>query len=145
MNAIDLTPVTDRIAVLDATIAASTVTLEESAAASTALHAMYDNLLTATEAELAGYRADHESMSADASLHAAVLERKLLAPTLDLDLMHVTTKYVVTDTEHLLSPSGFHPDTHIFVQTKIAIHTNNPATVPTSNVPLYVHKMRAEM
>ena len=144
MNTIDLTPVTDRISVLDATIAASTVTLEESAAAATALLAMYDNLLTATEAELAGYRADFERLSEDASLHNAVRERENLVATLDLDLMHVATKYVVTDSDSLLSPAGYHPNTRIFVQTKIAIHTANPSDsrIPASHVPLSLHEIR---
>ena len=62
--------------------------------------------------------------------------------TLSADLMTVETKYVVTDEKQLTSPAGFHPDDKVFVQTKIAIHTNTLKNIPASNVELFVHKMK---
>lgn len=57
------------------------------------------------------------------------------------DIMTVTTKYVVTDTKNLVSPAGYHPDTQVYKQTKIAIHTDSLNNLPKSNVPLWAHEM----
>lgn len=62
--------------------------------------------------------------------------------TLQVGLMHCPNKYVVTNTKQLESPAGFHPDENVFVQTKIAIHTDSLKGIPSSNVTLYVHEMR---
>ena len=59
-----------------------------------------------------------------------------------MDLMKVHTRYVVTDTTALLSPAGFHPDERIFMQTTIAIHTDNLDKLPRANVQLYAHEMK---
>lgn len=68
-------------------------------------------------------------------------ELEALQETLKLQLMKIETAYVVTNTKSLLSPAGFHPDDRVFVQTKIAIHTNRKTGHPSSNVPLYLHKV----
>lgn len=62
--------------------------------------------------------------------------------TLGLSLMRIETRYVVTNTKELESPAGFHPDTRVFVQTQIAIHTDSLDRLPNSNETLYAHEMK---
>lgn len=68
-------------------------------------------------------------------------EIERLQDTLELDLMVCEKKYVVTDTARLTSPAGFHPEEGVFLQTKIAIHTDSLTGLPSSNVTLYGHKV----
>ena len=60
--------------------------------------------------------------------------------TMGQQLMKVETRYVVTN-EELINPAGFHPDDRVFIQTQIAIHTNDPKRVPRSNQTLYIYDL----
>lgn len=64
--------------------------------------------------------------------------------TLTTDLMEGTHKYIVTDTDALISPAGFHPDDKVFVQTAIAIHTDSLDNLPYSNVALFAHTISTD-
>jgi hypothetical protein len=67
-------------------------------------------------------------------------EYKRLNETLGQDLMEVKTKYVATDVNQLVSPAGFHPTEPVFVQTKIAIHVNDPRDLP-KNFEGFLHNV----
>lgn len=62
-----------------------------------------------------------------------------------LDLMHCPCKYVVTEKGRLVSPAGLHPSDRIYLQTRIAIHTDsiNPRKfkAPASNLQLVAHHL----
>jgi len=73
--------------------------------------------------------------------NTAFLER--LQSTLEAELMKVDTKYVITDTKALISPAGYGASDRVFVQTNVAIHTDDiNADVPSCNVPLYRHTLQ---
>ena len=42
-----------------------------------------------------------------------------------MDLVHITTDYAITN-KKLESPAGFHPESRVFIQPDICIHTNDP-------------------
>lgn len=59
-----------------------------------------------------------------------------------VETMMCSKKYVITETESLISPAGYHPEYRIFVQTKIAIHCDViPKNLPKCNLPLYAHEI----
>tara|TARA_R110002073_G_scaffold7937_8_gene44363 strand:+ start:104 stop:574 length:471 start_codon:yes stop_codon:yes gene_type:complete len=68
-------------------------------------------------------------------------EIELLKESLDLDLIEVTKRYLVTNAKELVSPSGFHPSDHVFIQPKLAIQVNNLKNVPATNVQLHAFDM----
>ena len=76
----------------------------------------------------------------DTSLALLDDEYKRLNETLGQDLMEVKTKYVATDVNQLVSPSGFHPSEPVFIQTKVAIHVNDPRDLP-KNFKGFVHNV----
>lgn len=82
-----------------------------------------------------------DRLLADARRYMAQQEMDRYLETINADLMHCEKKYVVTDTKQLVSPSGFHPDTKVFRQTTIAIHTDSLDNLPASNRRLYAHKV----
>jgi len=62
--------------------------------------------------------------------------------TMKSRLMKVETRYIATS-ERLFSPSGFHPDDRVFLQTTVAIHSDIPITKNNTNFPkLYVADMQ---
>ena len=67
-------------------------------------------------------------------------EYKRLNETLGQDLMEVKTKYVATDVDRLVSPAGFHPSDPVFIQTKVAIHVDDPRDLP-ENFEGFVHNV----
>jgi hypothetical protein len=73
----------------------------------------------------AGTIGDHldEVKSFNLALNSAMRDLDGYRTTLAADLMQVKTRYLVTDRE-LVSPAGFHPSDRVFIQTKIAIHTD---------------------
>ena len=131
MKKINLAPVHTAITDQCATINAATNTLADSRLATQDLAAAPFDPITwaglATRAALA-----------NATDRLAALNETLTAP-----LMHVATRYVITDTRALTSPAGFHPDTNIYNQTMIAIHTDDPKQkTPRTSAPLYLHTIR---
>ena len=71
-------------------------------------------------------------------------EIKMLKESLDLDLIEVTKRYLVTNAKELVSPSGFHPSDHVFIQPKLAIQVNNLKNVPATNVQLHAFDMNGK-
>ena len=71
------------------------------------------------------------------------LDEKTLADlktTLATPLMQATKRYVITDTDELVSPAGFHPDEKVFVQTRVAIHTDTLTNVDVGS-DLFVYEV----
>ena len=61
-----------------------------------------------------------------------------------MNLMTVKTRYVITDTKQLISPSGYDHTQPVYQQPKIAIHCNevpDKNDLPT-NVKLYLHDVK---
>ena len=85
--------------------------------------------LTAIAQDLAGYRNQ-------------LLEIEMLKESLQLNLIHVTTRYLITDAKGLNSPSGYHPTEHVFVQPNIAIQSDSLDNVPNCNVKLRAFDMQ---
>ena len=122
-----------QIAKIEARIAASEWTLEESRKAQVEFHA--------AKADLENTPTDVWHDLAERSRAAMDTDDLVrLYATLDTDLMHCTKRYVVTD-EELVSPAGFHPDERVFVQTKVAHHVDDLDELPATNEQLYVHDM----
>jgi len=78
-----------------------------------------------------------EFSTLDLTLNNAKIEMHQLLETLKHDLMHVSTRYVVTNSNDLTSPAGYHPDEKIFLQTGIAIHTDSLDNLPNCDQKLY--------
>lgn len=78
-----------------------------------------------------------------AAIYSARNQLNNLQTTMNSDLMKCDHKYVVTNTKSLVSPAGFHPESLVFMQTEIAIHTDTLDNIPASNVDLYGHKLAA--
>jgi hypothetical protein len=76
------------------------------------------------------------------NLGTLALETNTLADlqkTVELDLMKVETRYLLTgEDEQLCSPAGFSPRSKVFMQTRIAIHTDK---LPANLSGLSVHDM----
>lgn len=81
---------------------------------------------TLTEAEKTVWM----NLSLEAKRYLDDQELSRLRKTLRTPLMQATKRYVITDTDELVSPAGFHPDDKVFVATDVAIHTNTLAGVP---------------
>jgi hypothetical protein len=59
-----------------------------------------------------------------------------------LQLMHCEQNIVITDTNTLFSPSGFSPESRVYVQTKIAIHCDKiPRKLPSCNCEIFGHDL----
>jgi hypothetical protein len=71
-------------------------------------------------------------------------EIKMLKESLELDLIEVTKRYLVTNAKELVSPSGFHPSDHVFIQPKLGIQVNNLKNVPATNVQLHAFDMQGK-
>ena len=71
-------------------------------------------------------------------------EIKMLKESLELDLIEVTKRYLVTNAKELVSPSGFHPSDRVFIQPKLGIQVNNLKNVPNSNVQLHAFDMQGK-
>ena len=78
-----------------------------------------------------------EFSTLDLTLNNAKIEMHQLLETLKHDLMHVSTRYVVTNSNDLTSPAGYHPDEKVFLQTGIAIHTDSLDNLPNCDQKLY--------
>jgi hypothetical protein len=78
-----------------------------------------------------------EFSTLDLTLNNAKIEMYQLLETLKHDLMHVSTRYVVTNSNDLTSPAGYHPDEKVFLQTGIAIHTDSLDNLPNCDQKLY--------
>ena len=88
-----------------------------------------DDCETTIGEDLAGYRNQ-------------LLQIEMLKESLQLDLIHVTTRYLITDAKALSSPSGYHATEHVFVQPRIAIQSDCPIPVPSCNVKLRAFDMQ---
>jgi len=142
---VDTTKIDNKIAELEAVVAASTYTAAELAAGverSKELYAELDADMTA-ERKLE-WQAEYKRVGEAVSVSRAIETLANYRATLEADLMHTPCRYVVTDTSRLVSPAGFHPEDHVFLKTQIAIHTDDPSSVPSSNVRLYTHVIRGE-
>lgn len=75
----------------------------------------------------------HEDASAVSN---AASYRDLLKVSLTQDLIHVPTKYVITDGD-LISPSGFHTDDRVFVKNAVCILTDELPRLLSVNLKVY--------
>lgn len=122
-------PIAKKIELLERQIAAYTITSQESAAAGKIVRGYLDDLDNAkswTEEQKEEFnRATHECKRENDERELEQYKR-----TMELQLMRCDKRYVVTNTKHLHSPAGFHPDDKIFEQTAIAIHTDSLKSLP---------------
>ena len=86
-----------------------------------------------TNAERETWKAAYEKVNPIFQAKNAVDEIKRLEKTLASNLMKVTTRYLVTDAKELINPAGFSPDDKVYLQTRIAIHTDSLKDLPSSN------------
>ena len=86
-----------------------------------------------TNAEREAWKAAYEKVNPIFEAKNAVEEITRLEKTLASDLMKVTTRYLVTDAKELVNPAGFAPDEKVYLQTRIAIHTDSLKDLPKSN------------
>tara|TARA_Y100000015_G_C2328290_1_gene59942 strand:- start:49 stop:510 length:462 start_codon:yes stop_codon:yes gene_type:complete len=82
-----------------------------------------------------------EMKTLDTTLANLDEEYKRLSETMTADLMEVRTKYVATDVDRLISPAGFHPTEPVFLQTRVAIHVDDPRDLPKTFGELYIHNV----
>ena len=133
---VDKTNLIAQIAKIEATIATYTISIEDSKAASDRMCELF---------KLDDFTPHVEEIKALAGKGALINDTRALAAfneTLNADLMKISTRYVVTNTDSLISPAGFHPDEKVYLQTAIAIHTDSLKRIPSSNRTLYAHKMK---
>ena len=117
--------------------AAPPCTMEESKDALNKTQDMLDQFLSNNAADV-----DRDEFKRLSRLSTLALETNTLArleKTVDLDLMKVETRYLITgEDEQLCSPAGFSPRSKVFIQTRIAIHTDK---LPANLINLSVHDM----
>ena len=78
-----------------------------------------------------------ESIPDDAAaISNAASSVEMLKVSLAQNLVHVTTKYIITDSD-LVSPSGFHPDDKVFVRNAIFIMTDSLPSSLSDNLKAY--------
>lgn len=83
-----------------------------------------------------------EMRNLDTNLSNLSREHEMLCVTMNQSLMIAFTKYIVTDEDRLVSPAGYHPDEKVFVQTKLAIHVNDPRDIPAHiDRTVYIHQV----
>ena len=115
--------------------AAPKCSLEESNNAGDKAQAMLQQLIEGEEPNME----DFSKLSAIATLSQQTEVLDGLEKTLELDLMYVKTRYLITGkNEQLASPAGFSPKSHVFVQTRMAIHTNK---LPANLINVCVYDM----
>jgi len=72
-------------------------------------------------------------------------ERMRMEETLRLNLMHITSNWLITETAKLVSPAGFHPSDRVFIATDVQTNceTSREAMryAADGSVPLYLHDM----
>ena len=110
---IDFTNLYNEIVLIEERIATYTISIEDSQAAADRLVEIF---------KLDDFKDYAEELKELSGKGALINDTRALAAfneTLNADLMHVATRYVVTDTDSLLSPAGFHPDDCVFVQTPL--------------------------
>jgi len=98
--------------------------------------------------EKADFRAKFAEIGDKGTKASDVRTLAMYEETLASDLVIIDTDFAITSERSLVSPAGFHPDTRVFVQPKICIHTNldprkpaNRHLIPSSNVTLYCNKL----
>lgn len=71
-------------------------------------------------------------------------ELQALRNTMMLDLIKVESEWVITDSQELISPAGFHPTDRVVIRNSIMYFMDKRPTeksIPRSNVQLFAHKM----
>lgn len=139
---VDKTPIITEIADVKARIACYDYTLAESRHAAKQVADLTRNI--SADMPAADLKAAQDAWAEYSDLIGYANDVRFLEnleTTLAADLMQVSTRYVVTDTPHLESPAGFHPDTGIFLQTTIAIHTDTLKGLPYCNRKMYGHEV----
>lgn len=137
---IDTTHIEAEVAELRARIAASPYTSEDSAAAAKALAVKFDP--SNPEAFLKAYEENGEKAQ------RAHDERQLsdYLRTLSGPLMKVDTRYVVIPKgTRLVSPAGFAPDSRVYFQVPLAIHTDDVNKVPALNFDADIYDIDAQL
>ena len=89
-----------------------------------------DDCETTIGEDLAGYRNQ-------------LLQIEMLEESLKLNLLHVTTRYLITDDKELISPAGYHYSDNVIVQpSNIAIQSDSLTNLPRCNVDLRAFDMK---
>ena len=79
----------------------------------------------------------NERMPADAfPISNAARSIEILKETLDMDLTHVPTRYVISD-EDLISPGGFHPESKVYVKNNVFIMADILPSAISGNLKVY--------
>ena len=72
-----------------------------------------------------------------------LLQIEMLEESLKLNLLHVTTRYLITDAKELISPAGYHYSDNVIVQpSNIAIQSDSLKNLPSCNVDLRAFDMQ---
>lgn len=85
-----------------------------------------------------------ETPSEVSELSLAITSHADFCETAKQNLIEIKAEWVVTDTQRLVSPAGFHPDDRIFIQPQICLIFDKKPTakdIPDSNVRLYLHRV----
>ena len=78
-----------------------------------------------------------EQMPDDAAaISNAASSVEMLKVSLASNLVHVPTKYVITDSD-LISPSGFHPDDKVYIKNAVFIMTDSLPGSFSNNLKAY--------
>jgi hypothetical protein len=80
-----------------------------------------------------------------ATLANSIDDRDRYKATLETRLMHITSDWLVTETEHLISPAGFHASDRVFVATDVQTNCETAGEAmrysADGTIPLYLHDM----
>ena len=71
-----------------------------------------------------------------AAISNAANSVEMLKVSLASNLVHVPTKYVITDSD-LISPSGFHPDDKVYIKNDVFIMTDSLPSSLSNNLKAY--------
>ena len=71
-----------------------------------------------------------------AAISNAASSVEMLKVSLASNLVHVPTKYVITDSD-LISPSGFHPDDKVYIKNDVFIMTDSLPSSFSNNLKAY--------
>ncbi len=134
-------PLRAKIEELRTKIAGYSVTLGESRIAQAKMSEIYKDPKAAAEL-FKGKSEEANQIFEDSRMAGDVDTLDMYLHTMDQQLMKCDKAMVITDTNRLMSPSGFHPTDRVFLQTKIAIHCDSiPKRLPSVNCEIFGHKL----
>lgn len=134
-------PLVAKIEAMEAKIAEYTISLEDSQIAAEKMAEIYKDPAKAAEM-FKGKSEEANQIFEDSRLASEVDTLGMYRETMAADLMLCEKAFVITDTNRLMSPSGFHPSERVYIQTRIAIHCDKiPRKLPATNCELFGHNL----